>query len=651
MTIVGPYGGWPSPVAPADIAGGSIRFEVPVIVDGSSAYWVEVRPGEGGRYVLVRCDAQGRRTDVLPPACGVRSKVHEYGGAAFTVRDDVVWFVDADDQRVHRFDADGLLPLTQAARWRFGDLELDPARNRLLAVREDHMAAGEPVNTLVALHAGAPSEPVVLVSGWDFVSSPRVSPDGRRLAWLAWRHPSMPWDGCELWVAEIDANGRPAGARAVAGGPRESIFQPEWSPDGTLFFISDRSGWWNLWSFDGDEAVHVLPMDAEFGLPQWALGMRTYAFADSARIVCARAECGIWRLGVFDRERRRLTDVETPIEPGSAIAATPTHVVLVGGAPSRSRSVARVALDTGTTTELAREWSGVLAPEDTSEPRAIAFPTAGGERAHAFFYPPRNARRSGPDGERPPLIVVGHGGPTAAAERVLNPRLQFWTTRGFAVVDVNYRGSTGFGRAYRERLNGAWGVADVEDCVYAARWLADKGLVDGRRMVIRGSSAGGFTVLCALAFHAGVFAAGTSYFGVADPALLATDTHKFESRSLDTLIGPWPSAADTYRARSPFLAADRIDCPVLFFQGMEDAVVPPNQTAAMVEALTSRGVAAHVRYFEGEGHGFRRATTIVASLEIELAFYSEVLGIPLPDGASPLGQSAPGSDPGPRGTR
>jgi dipeptidyl aminopeptidase/acylaminoacyl peptidase len=561
---------------------------------------------------------------------------------------------------VYRCEGEQVVALTPAAPWRFGDLELDDRRGRLIAVREDHSGSGEPLNTLVTIDAGQPGAPDVLVSGWDFVSSARVSPDGRQLAWLAWRHPQMPWDGTELWAATLDDEGGLLDRRLVAGGPVESIFQPEWAPDGTLFFVSDRTGWWNLYSARNaglatppgapieapvtaaaqspsgpGDVVAELPAAAEFGLPQWGLGTRTYAFAGDRRIVCGRAESGVWRLGMFERDTRRLSDLPTWIEPGPAIAATGSDAFVCGGAPASPRTIARVALPGGETTVLAREWAGMSDPGDVSEPEAFWFGTAGGETAHAFFYPPRNRGCRGPEGDRPPLIVIGHGGPTAAAERVLNPRIQFWTTRGFAVVDVNYRGSTGFGRAYRDRLYGSWGVADVEDCVHAARALVARGLVDERRMVIRGASSGGFTVLCALAFH-GVFAAGTSYFGVADPVLLLSDTHKFEAHSLDTLIGPWPQAAALYRERSPFHAADRIASPVLFFQGLDDAVVPPNQTAAMASALAARGVPAYVKYFEGEGHGFRRATTIAESLTIELAFYAEVLGLPRPEDATPV---------------
>ena len=483
------------------------------------------------------------------------------------------------------------------------------------------------MTTLVSVPLdGPPTGGDVIVSGHDFYSTPRFNPDGSRLSWLAWRHPQMPWDGTELWVADVKSDGRIEQPRRIAGGNKESIFQPGWSPQGVLYFVSDRTGWWNLYRLRDDDVEILVEVPFELGRPQWMLGVSTWAFADEAHLVAACVEKGRWRLVTVDVTARVLTPVATHLEPGDSIAATRTHAVFVGGSPQTADALVRVDLRTGVAETLRVASSLPISGDCVSVPEAIEFPTEGGLTSHAFYYAPKHQDLAPPPDERPPLIVVSHGGPTSATTGRLNLEIQYWTTRGFAVVDVNYGGSTGYGRTYRERLNGQWGVVDVDDCVNAARYLAGRGDVDLDRLIIRGKSAGGYTALAALTFHPEVFKAGASYYGIGDLELLGRDTHKFESRYLDRLIGPYPERRDVYRARSPIHSVDRLSCPIIFFQGLDDQVVPPAQARLMSEAMRDKGLEAPLFEFEGEQHGFRQAETIAHCLESELFFYARVFG-------------------------
>jgi dipeptidyl aminopeptidase/acylaminoacyl peptidase len=609
-----------------------------VSLDADTAYWVEGRPDEGGRSVLMRRTADGRTEDVTPPGSNVRTRVHEYGGGAYAVAGGIVYYSEFTDQRLYRLrPGHGPEPLTPAGPWRYADATVSPSGAWLVCVREDHSRDGtEPVNTLVAVslesasaaHHHAPSaQPRVIASGHDFFSTPRVNSSGTELCWLSWDHPRMPWDGTDLWTADVSPAGEIGPARHVAGGKAESIFQPGWSPDGTLYFVSDRSGYWNLHRLRSGQIEPVHAADMDMGHPQWQCGMSSWAVASPSTIAIGYQQHGHRRLGALDLETCTLTPVATAVEPGESLTATNGAAVFVGTSPTTPDRVVRVELSTGTTTVLRAASDRVLDEGYVALPEAIAFPTESDATAHAFFYAPRNLDHDAPPDERPPLIVISHGGPTAATTARLAMDVQFFTSRGFAVVDVNYGGSSGYGRAYRQRLVEQWGVVDVADCVRAATFLAERGRVDGNRLLIRGGSAGGFTTLAALAFRPGVFRAGASYYGVSDLEALARDTHKFEARYLDTLVGPLPAAADRYRARSPLHAADQIHCPVIFFQGLEDRAVPPSQTLAMAEAMRARGVRADVHTFEGEQHGFRKEDTIVQCLDAELAFYQSVLHI------------------------
>jgi dipeptidyl aminopeptidase/acylaminoacyl peptidase len=621
-----------------------------VAVDGDDIYWLEGRPQEGGRNVLVRRRADGTTTDVVPRGFNVRSRVHEYGGGAYVVARDAICFSNFSDQRVYAVTIAGPAkaghyepaPITPEGKWFYADFVVDPRRDRLVCVREDHSGEGEAVTTLVSLPLDGMSAGEVIASGYDFYSTPRFSPDGARLCWLCWRHPNMPWDGTELWVAEVTASGRLANHQLVAGGEEESIYQPGWGPDGALYFASDRDGWWRIHrssrsdrssrsNRSGSSIEPVLknpPPEAEFGRPQWVFGTATWVFAGESRMVAAYTQRGHWHLADIDTKAGDWRRIETDWEPhdwmAADVKAVLPHAVLVAASSTRSDSVVRLDLDSIRTEVLRSSSSLELNPADVSLPRQIEFPTANGEVAHAIYYAPVNVNAIGPADERPPLIAVSHGGPTAAATATFDLKIQYWTSRGFAVLDVNYRGSSGYGRPYRNALRRNWGIADVVDMVHAARHMVESGRADPSRMIIRGGSAGGYTTLAALTFHPGVFTAGASYYGVSDVEVLAKDTHKFESRYLDRLIGPYPEARDEYRSRSPIHFVDRLACPIILLQGLEDRVVPPNQSEMMAAAARAKGLPVAYLAFAGEQHGFRKAETIVRSLEAELFFYGAV---------------------------
>lgn len=629
-----PCGSWSSPITAELIVAGTVTLGQ-IVADDADLYWNEGRPNEGGRNVICRRRADGTLEDVLPAPFNARSRVHEYGGGAFTVHDGVVYFVHDGDGRIYRL-LPGTTPvaLTTPGARRFADLRFDAPRQRLLCVSEEHREHGEPVNTLVAIDV-ASGALTTLASGADFYASATLSPDGRRLAWLCWHHPDMPWDSTELWVAALDERGLPREPRRAAGGNQTSIFQPRFGPDGDLYFISDRSGWWNLYRLGEAGAEALAPRAAEFGVPQWVFGMSTYDFVAPDQIVCAFSEQGRWRLGEIDVGARALREIATPYTDVSSVCACEGAAWFVGGSPVSAPAIVRLQPESGVAEVVSSSSALAINPAYLSQPRPLTYPTANGEIAHAFFYPPCNRDCDVPPGELPPLLVVSHGGPTAASHSTLNLRLQYWTSRGFGVLDVNYRGSSGFGRAYRRALDGRWGVADVEDCVRGAQHLVREGLADQARLAIRGSSAGGFTTLCALTFH-DVFAAGASYYGISDLEALVRDTHKFEARYLDRLVGLFPAERSRYIERSPIHHVERLRRPMIFFQGLDDKVVPPNQAERMVEALLAKGISVAYVSFAGETHGFRRAENIRRALEAELSFYGQVFGFEPADRIEPV---------------
>lgn len=632
MAQIAPYGSWNSPITSDLIVAGSIGLNE-IRLDGDAVYWVECRPQEQGRNVVVHLDGPAR-TDMTPKPFNARTRVHEYGGGAWTVDEGVVYFSNFSDGRLYRQRTGGTPealtpePAEKNKGWRFADGVIDRRRNLWIGIGEDHGAGNaHPDNVVVAVDlANAPSAPRILARGHDFYASPKLSPDGRHIAFLWWDHPNMPWNGTTLDVVALDAAGKAHGApRTIAGGPAESIFQPEWSPDGTLIYISDRTGWWNLYAQPLDGPPRALcPRDAEFGSPQWVFGLSNYAFVGENRIVCTYGESGLCRLAILDPASGALQPLDLPYTAFASIRAHGDIVVFRAAASDTPVSFVRLDLASGAHTVLAKASDLADRPEiaaclSLAEP--IEYATENGLAAFALFYPPKNPDFTAPAGEKPPLVVMVHGGPTASAQSALSLGIQYWTSRGIAVLDVNYGGSTGFGRAYRDRLHLAWGIVDVDDCINGAKYLAAQGRVDGKRCVITGGSAGGYTTLAALAFR-DFFQGGASHYGVSDAAALAADTHKFESRYMDWLIGPYPAEAARYRERSPIHHVDKLDKPVIFFQGDEDAVVPPNQTETMVNALRAKGNAVGYFLFAGEQHGFRKAGNIQRALDAELYFYA-----------------------------
>ena len=620
------YGSWRSPITAELLAESTVHLGE-VRVDGDAVYWIETRPSEQGRSVVVRWTAAEGARDVTPSGFSARTRAHEYGGGSYWVDGDTVYFANFPDQILYRqVIGQAPAPLTPAG-YRYADGIVDRGRGRIICVREDHTVAGrEAENTLVAIDsvAGGPGE--VIASGHDFYSSPALSPDGTQLCWLAWRHPNMPWTATELWLADVTPGGEVVNARCIEGASGgDAIFQPAWSPDGQLIFVSDRTDWWNLYRWQPEGAQPLAPLAAEFGLPQWIFGRSTYAFVSAQELVCAFVSDGVASLAVLNLTTRRLGAALWQGAAVDGVCVSDGHVVFVGGKPDAMAAVCRIDLASGAVEELRQSSTLTVDPGFLSVPEVIDFPTTGGQTSHAFYYPPQNHLYRAPEGERPPLVVFSHGGPTGATTSTLSLSVQYWTSRGFGVLDVNYRGSTGYGRAYREMLYGQWGIVDVDDCVAGARFLADAGRVDGRRLAIRGGSAGGYTTLMTLVSGT-EFAAGASYFGVSDVEALALETHKFESRYMDWLVGPYPAQRDLYLERSPITHADRLASPVIFFQGLDDKIVLPNQAEMMVESLARKGIPVAYIAYEGEGHGFRRGENIVNSLHAELAFYGLVLG-------------------------
>jgi dipeptidyl aminopeptidase/acylaminoacyl peptidase len=667
---IAPHGTWPSPISAALVAQAG-RSRSGLQASGGSLWWTESRPDEGGRVELVEArpagggvvgrGAQWELTDRLPRGASARSRAHEYGGGAVWLHEGSAFVVDdAADQVLHRLDPDGrYTPLTPPPAMPRGDRYADgcvtPDGDWTVCVRERHDAehGHEPANELILVatwpEGSAPTDPLVVVSGPDFVAAPRISPDGTQLAWLQWDHPSMPWDTTELWVADLDIDDRMRPLRSatrVAGGADESVVQPRWDQHGRLWWVSDLDDWWNLWRLD-DEPVQVTQERAEVGQPPWVFAQSTWCITGDGRIV------GSWRSGGTDRVGLTMIDGDeagavawldwpwTSIEslvalpgggPGvAALVASPTAGVAVLAAPDPSFPDEGDVVAAAPSPGIGAGWWSLA--------ESMTFPTGDGTDpdlvAHALVYPPTSPTHRGLDGSAPPLLVLSHGGPTSAARPMLQLGHQWWTSRGWCVVDVDYRGSVGYGRQYRRALDGLWGVADVEDCVAAAQALVAQGRADPERLVSRGSSAGGFTTLAALTFT-DAFSAGSSRYGIADLEVLARDTHKFEARYLDRLVGPWPEASDVYRRRSPVHHVDRLACPLVLLQGAEDAIVPPEQAEMMASAVHERGLPVALVVFDGEQHGFRRAETIERALEVEGYVLGRILGRPPADDIEPV---------------
>lgn len=632
---IAPYGSWRSPIRSDYIASGVTSLGQ-IVLDGNDIYWVEMRPSEAGRAVVMRRALDGQIEEITPASTNVRTRVHEYGGGAYAVSSGAIYFSNFLDQRLYRQNiGDQIIPITPPGDKRYADGIIDVHRGQMICVCEDHGAkCGEANNSIVGVGLNG-LDAKVLVSGNDFYSSARLSPDGLRLAWLTWNHPNMPWDGTELWMGDLDYTGNIINAHCVAGGSDESIVQPEWSPDGILHFISDRTGWWNLYRWHDGCMESLIEMEAEFARPSWNLGNSSYAFESANRIICAYAEEGIWRLATLNTITRKLDAIETSYTDISFVRADRNRAVFVAGSPTEPSSIVQLDLSSHRMKVLRRSFDITVEADCLSIPRAIEYPTENGMTAHAFFYGPKNQNFVASEGERPPLIVFAHGGPTSSTSASLNLTIQFWTSRGIAVLDVNYRGSTGYGRTYRRSLLGNWGITDVDDCINGASYLVERGNVDVNRLAIRGGSAGGFTTLSALTFRK-TFKAGASYYGISDLEMLTKETHKFESHYTNQLIGPYPERRDLYYERSPLHFADLLSSSVIFFQGLEDKIVPPNQAEMMFAALKTKGIPTAYISFPGEQHGFRRHENIKRALEAELYFYSKIFGFELGDRVEPV---------------
>jgi dipeptidyl aminopeptidase/acylaminoacyl peptidase len=633
---VAPYGAWRSSLPVSLLVEGRVGLSEPRFdVDGRTLAWLESRAEEGGRSVLVRWTEEDGPRDVSPPGMNVRTRVHEYGGAPALVHGALVVVSDFGSGRLHRVAADrSSEPITPDGPFRYADVRLDAGRDRLVAVREDHGRSAEAANEIVAIPLDGSGDVRILAAGRDFYAAPGLSPGGASLAFVAWDHPNLPWDGTQLFVAPVLADGDLGEARRVAGSPSDWISQPRWSPSGELHFVAEPDDWMNLYRLDGEVVRAVTQLEAEFAYPDWQFGTRNYAFAPDGTILAIGRSRGADRLYRVTPDGGAVP-IELPFTEMGGIDVAGDTAVLVAAGPRSFYAVIRLDLRTGAWEKIRRSVPAEINPATISVPESVEFPTTGERTAFGLFYRPANPDFEAPPGERPPLIVTSHGGPTAQAFGGLNVVVQLFTSRGFAVLDVDYGGSTGYGRDYRRRLQGQWGVVDVDDCVAGARWLAERGEVDGDRMAVRGSSASGYTTLCALAFR-DLFSAGVSYFGIGDLLAFARETHKFESRYLDRLVGPLPAAEATYRARSPIRFCDRMSCPVLVLQGLDDRIVPPAEAERIVDALWERRIPHAYVAFEGEDHGFRKADSIIRSFEAELSFYAQVFGFEPADEIEPI---------------
>jgi len=620
------FGNWPTPISSALAAGATSHLDEAVIY-GSELWWLERRPDQGSRVDIMR-QTPSTTNGRLPADFSCRSRVHEYGGGSYCVADNGVYFVNDQDQDIYFLGHDDQLRRISTTKdTRYADLTLDTTRQRLICVQEQHYPDRSPANSIIAIDLTT-LVTIVLAQGYDFYASPKPSPGGDQLAWLCWNHPSMPWDAAELWLAPFNTDGSLQTARHIAGSHSVSAFQPEWSPANVLHYIDDRNGWWNIYSYRDRHSHALYPCDMEFGLPQWIFAQRSYSIIDNQRILCSYINEGQNTLGLLDCTQNALVEINTDYNCFSSINTNTDYACFIAAADDTSAQLVKLDLSKHTTQSLRSSASIDIDTRYFSRPRTIEFLTRHGDTAHAIYYPPHNPDVVINTEHKPPLIVITHGGPTARNDATLDLRKQFWTSRGYALLDVNYSGSTGYGRAYRDRLYGQWGVRDAEDCCDAATYMVNAGLVDPERLIIKGSSAGGYTVLCALTFH-NVFSAGASYYGIGELEALAKHTHKFEAHYLDQLIGPYPEMRETYQQRSPLYYVEQLNCPVIFFQGLEDKVVPSEQAEMMFTALKQKGIATSYLSFPGESHGFRKAGTIIACLKAELEFYARVLDLPM----------------------
>ncbi|MEQ8428195.1 MAG: prolyl oligopeptidase family serine peptidase [Gammaproteobacteria bacterium] len=632
---VAPYGSWKSPITPELMLGSSVGLgEIQHFND--ELFWIEMRPEEAGRYVIVKRDNPGKHSDAIDKNFNARTRVHEYGGASYLVTDVGIFFCNFTDQAIYHLRPDGnCIQLTHNPDCRYADMVFDSSLSRLICIREEHASPDtEAVNVIAAVDIRTGDE-TILVTGDDFYSYPRLSPDNKQLCWIAWSHPNMPWDTTTLCLADISENGEVGESCIISGGNDEAVTQPKWSAAGELYFVSDKSGWWNLYRYDGKQSKCVFDMEAEFAVPQWSFGEQNYDFIDNDNLLLIYWLDGLACLGRGKISSGKLEKLDLPFTDMESVTCAGNRAWLLAASPTAFPAILEINTATLAFSILRKSNDLAIDPGYLSTGKSVSFSVSEKEQAHAFYYAPANKVFTGPENEKPPLIVISHGGPTGASHNGLKMVVQFFTSRGFAVIDVNYGGSSGYGRDYRQRLQGQWGIVDVNDCCKAALYTVEQGWADNDRLAIRGGSAGGFTTLAALAFT-DVFKAGASHYGVSDLEALARDTHKFESRYLDSLIGPYPEARDIYQQRSPINAVSGLSCPVIFFQGLEDRIVLPNQAEMMVAALKKKGIPVAYLAYEGEQHGFRQAKNIKRTLQAELHFYSQIFGFQCPDDVEPV---------------
>jgi len=617
---IAPYGSWKSPITP-ELLSTRYNYIDQMIADGSAIYWTEVRPSEKGRFALMSKRDNEEPVEMLGPKFNFRTAVHEYGGGAFAAKDNLIFFSNFSDGKIYFFDGSDAKPVTEAGDFRYADLLYDSASRRLICIREDH-SQDDVINSIISIDIDT-GEVLQLASGNDFYSSPKLSPDGKKLAWLTWNHPDMPWDSTELYVASYE-NGSLNEQTKVAGGNGESIFQPEFSPSGLLHFISDRTGWWNIYRHNGEDIQNLTPMQADFGVPQWRFGLSTYAIESEERIICSWFKDGAGNLGIL-QIGKGVEKVNIPYNYFSYVRSANNYGYFLAGSATEFPCIIRYSLSGKSYDVVYRPKTPVIDIGYLSMPRHIEFQSSGGRKTFAYFYECKNRDYIGPRGQKPPLIVICHGGPTSHSLPVLSVEIQFWTSRGFSVAQVNYGGSSGYGEQYRNALYGKWGIVDVEDCVKCAEYLVKAGKADPKKLIIRGGSAGGFTTLSALTFKR-TFAAGSSYSGISDPESLLMKTHKFESHYLEKLIGPYPEAKKLFEERSPLKNVKKISAAVALFHGSEDRVVSSEQSEMIYKALKEKRTPVMFMLFEGEGHGFVTSDAIKKSVEAELYFYSKLFG-------------------------
>ena len=626
------FGTWVSPITPKTITNGVVELKE-IVLDGNDIYWLEGRPDENGRFVIVKRGSDGFTKDITPKGFNVRNAVHEYGGGAYAVKNEVIFFSNWSDQRVYRQEiGSDPLPITPISRIqrgdRYSDLEISPDGRFIVCVRERHFQDQETDNELVVIPTGTvfePKEPKVIAQGYDFFSSPKISPFGDAIAWIAWNHPNMPWDDTELWSGTWAVDGSVEFSSKILGGSTESFLQPQWSPSGSLFFISDKSNWWNVYSWRDGAPVKTHTESSDFTSASWAFGVSNYTFLSNSKIAIGKSGQSEGAFILLNKTLSESKCLKLKYSDISYVKGNGDLICFVGAGPCISPEVVILNIETADIIVLRKSCPAKIDPDFISEPFEISFDSTENGQAYGFYYAPKNELFYAPENEKPPLLVKTHGGPTGSATTTLDLSIQFWTSRGFAVVDVNYRGSTGYGREFRNLLRGKWGIYDSDDCISAAKYLTEKGLADEKRLIIRGSSAGGYTTINALTFH-NLFAAGAAYYGIADLNVFLGETHKFESRYLDSLVGPYPEFNELYFQRSAINFANKLNSPMIIFQGLEDKIVPPSQAEIMVNALNQNGIMHAYIPFEGEQHGFRIAKNIEYALEVELSFYGKVLG-------------------------